>query len=120
MGGLARFCTAKYEAPTQANANQHYMHLSNYSVNKRSADFKADDPFDVNTKASKRPLSTLMAQIAALEASEGREFSEDALFRSFEEVVVILLQAIAPVLNVTYNRVATEATPKAKAKPKTK
>merc|ERR1719331_1668608 len=119
--GLARFCTAKYEAPTQANSGQHYMHLSNYSVNKRSSEFvKADDPFEVHTKASKRPLSTLIEQIAAAEAVEGRDFDEEALFRSFEEVVVVLLQAMAPVLNVTFRRVVAEATPKAKAKAKAK
>ncbi|OLP82201.1 Tubulin polyglutamylase TTLL11 [Symbiodinium microadriaticum] len=33
--GLARFCTAKYEEPTAANANEVYMHLTNYSVNKK-------------------------------------------------------------------------------------
>ena len=30
--GLARFCTAKYETPTAAKANEAYMHLTNYSV----------------------------------------------------------------------------------------
>mmetsp|Transcript_27763 Transcript_27763/g.69733 ORF Transcript_27763/g.69733 Transcript_27763/m.69733 type:complete len:729 (+) Transcript_27763:40-2226(+) len=119
--GLARFCTAKYEAPTAANANQHYMHLTNYSVNKKSAGFvKATDPFDVESQASKRPLSTLLRQIEAQEAAEGRLFDEQRFFKACEEVVVVLLQAIAPVLNVTYDRVAKEAKPKPKAKAKAK
>jgi len=121
--GLARFCTAKYEAPTQANSNQHYMHLTNYSVNKRSAAFvKAEDPFDIQTQASKRPLSTLLKQMAAHEAAQGRTFNEEALFSAFEEVVVVVLQALAPVLSVTYDRVVAESKPKpkAKAKPKAK
>lgn len=119
--GLARFCTSKYEAPTAANANQHYMHLTNFSVNKKSAGFvKAADPFDPDSMASKRPLSTLMRQIEAQEAAAGRVFKEEDLFASFEEVVIVLLQALAPVLNVTYTRVAKEATPKPKAKAKAK
>eukprot|EP00928_Gymnodinium_smaydae_P010868 TRINITY_DN14093_c0_g3_i1.p1 TRINITY_DN14093_c0_g3~~TRINITY_DN14093_c0_g3_i1.p1 ORF type:complete len:691 (-),score=162.12 TRINITY_DN14093_c0_g3_i1:68-2140(-) len=118
--GLARFCTAKYEEPTPANANEVYMHLTNYSVNKKSAKFSDEDPYDVNTKASKRPLATLMAQIAAHEATAGRTFDEQALYNSFEEVCAVLLQALAPVLTVTYNRVARESKPKPKAKAKAK
>eukprot|EP00927_Polykrikos_kofoidii_P036811 TRINITY_DN31052_c0_g1_i1.p1 TRINITY_DN31052_c0_g1~~TRINITY_DN31052_c0_g1_i1.p1 ORF type:complete len:747 (-),score=176.38 TRINITY_DN31052_c0_g1_i1:56-2296(-) len=121
--GLARFCTTRYEEPTAANSSQHYMHLSNYSVNKKSTAFvKATDPFDPDSKASKRPLSTLMRQIAAQEAASGRIFDEKNLFSAFEEIIVVLLQAVAPVLNVTYDRVAKESTrkPKAKAKPKAK
>lgn len=119
--GLARFCTAKYEEPSAANSSQHYMHLTNYSVNKRSTGYvKSEDPLDVNSQATKRPLSTLLAQIAAREAMAGRRFSEDAFFASLEEVVVVFLQAIAPVLSVTYDRVVAEAKPKKKAKPKAK
>ncbi|CAK9115362.1 Tubulin polyglutamylase TTLL11 (Tubulin--tyrosine ligase-like protein 11) [Durusdinium trenchii] len=112
--GLARFCTAKYETPTAANANEAYMHLTNYSVNKKSSAFKDEDPFNVHTKASKRPLSTLLSQMAAQEAAEGRTFDEEKLFRSFEEVCAVLLQAMAPVMKVTYDRVAKESKPKPK------
>jgi len=112
--GLARFCTAKYEAPTAANANEAYMHLTNYSVNKKSSGFKDEDPFSVHTQASKRPLSTLLCQMAAQEEAEGRHFEEEKLFRSFEEVCAVLLQAMAPVMKVTYDRVAKESRPKPK------
>jgi len=119
--GLARFCTTKYEQPTQQNANQHYMHLTNFSVNKKSAGFvKATDPFDPETQASKRPLSTLLKQIEVQEAAQGRVFEEEKFFKACEEVVAVLLQSLAPVLNVTYSRVAREAKPKAKAKAKPK
>jgi len=117
--GLARFCTAKYEAPTQANANQHYMHLTNFSVNKKSAGFvKNTDPFDVESQASKRPLSTLLRQIEAQEAAAGRLFDEDKFYGACEEVVAALLQSLAPVLSVTYTRVVKESKPKPKAKAK--
>jgi len=121
--GLARFCTVKYEAPTATNANQHYMHLTNFSINKKSGGFvKAADPFDPSTTASKRTLSTLMQQIAAHQAAAGRPFDAQKLIAAFEEIVAVLLQAVAPVLNVTYSRVAKEATvrPKAKAKARPK
>mmetsp|Transcript_69800 Transcript_69800/g.214038 ORF Transcript_69800/g.214038 Transcript_69800/m.214038 type:complete len:748 (-) Transcript_69800:76-2319(-) len=119
--GLARFCTTKYEKPSAANANEHYMHLTNFSVNKKSAGFvKADDPFDVDSQASKRPLSTLLRQIEVQEAAQGRIFDEARFYTACEEVVAVLLQSLAPVLNVTYARVAKEAKPKPKAKAKAK
>jgi len=97
------------------------MHLTNYSVNKKSAGFvKTEDPFDVASTASKRPLSTLLQQIEVQEAAAGRIFDEAAFFAACEEVCSVLLQAIAPVLNVTYQRVTKEAAPKAKAKAKAK
>jgi hypothetical protein len=38
--GMARFCTKKYEAPTSENLGQTFMHLTNYTLNKNSEDFK--------------------------------------------------------------------------------
>mmetsp|Transcript_71668 Transcript_71668/g.171150 ORF Transcript_71668/g.171150 Transcript_71668/m.171150 type:complete len:642 (+) Transcript_71668:63-1988(+) len=116
--GLARFCTAKYEEPTAANANEVYMHLTNYSVNKKSAAFKDEDPFNVHTRASKRPLSTLLLQIAAQEQERGRSGDiAEKLMRSCEETCAVLLQAMVPVMKVTYDRVAKEAAPKGKVSP---
>ncbi len=36
--GLARFCTQKYKRPTAANLDASFMHLTNYSVNKRNTE----------------------------------------------------------------------------------
>ena len=84
--------TSAREAPTTANANQHYMHLTNYSLNKKSAGFvKAGDPLDPSSNASKRTLTTLLAQIEAQEAAEGRLFDQKKLFAACEEVVAVLV-----------------------------
>ena len=37
--GLARFCTAKYKKPTNQNLKNNFMHLTNYSLNKKSPDY---------------------------------------------------------------------------------
>lgn len=34
--GLARICTEKYQSVTNTNANQQYMHFTNYSINKNN------------------------------------------------------------------------------------
>jgi len=39
--GLARFATKPYQPPTPSNITEVYMHLTNYSLNKDSTDFKS-------------------------------------------------------------------------------
>ena len=60
--GLARLCTENYRMPTKENMKNLYMHLTNFSLNKNSENFKLPDS-DFLEKgegdASKRLLSTL-------------------------------------------------------------
>jgi len=37
--GLARFCTVPYQHPNHRNIHSAYMHLTNYSLNKRSRNY---------------------------------------------------------------------------------
>ena len=37
--GLARFCTVPYQHPNNRNIHSSFMHLTNYSLNKRSRNY---------------------------------------------------------------------------------
>uniref|UniRef100_A0A8D8R7R3 Tubulin polyglutamylase TTLL13P n=1 Tax=Cacopsylla melanoneura TaxID=428564 RepID=A0A8D8R7R3_9HEMI len=52
--GLARFATVKYEKPNESNINNHFMHLTNYSINKNSTTYMHDKEY-----GSKRDISKL-------------------------------------------------------------
>ena len=41
--GLARFCTEPYKKPTGRNLNNHFMHLTNYAINKYSEAYVAGE-----------------------------------------------------------------------------
>ncbi|CAF3233028.1 unnamed protein product [Rotaria sp. Silwood2] len=54
--GLARFATVDYQAPSTTNLYETFMHLTNYSLNKRSISYKhATD--ETQMDASKRKLT---------------------------------------------------------------
>jgi hypothetical protein len=55
---LARFCTAKYEAPNKSNFKKDYMHLTNYAVNSKSKNF-IHSTTHTTTPSTKRTLSAL-------------------------------------------------------------
>lgn len=58
--GLARLCTEPYRQPTQNNMKNMFMHLTNFSLNKNSENYKApDENFLENNEGSKRLLSAL-------------------------------------------------------------
>ena len=48
--GLSRFATSDYKHVTNSNRKDRYMHLTNYSVNKKSSDYER------NTDAEKVEL----------------------------------------------------------------
>jgi hypothetical protein len=58
--GLARFCTSDYKVPTKENMKNMFMHLTNFSLNKNSDNYKAPDvDFLQDDSGSKRLLSSL-------------------------------------------------------------
>lgn len=60
--GLVRLCSENYNTPTAKNLNNVYSHLTNYSLNKHSKQFKHDKELD---QGSKRTLSSFYKSLAA-------------------------------------------------------
>jgi hypothetical protein len=95
--GLVRFATVDYQAPSHKNLHEAFMHLTNYSLNKRSAGYKhALD--EQQTDASKRKLSLVWSQL-------GQLFSPNEIGRAkemIEEMINKTVLAILPELHVQY------------------
>ena len=95
--GLARFATIDYEAPSCTNLHQTFMHLTNYSLNKRSATYK-HAVRDTETDASKRKLSTVWIQLT-------KYFSPKEIQQavaSIEDMINKTILAILPELRIQY------------------
>uniref|UniRef100_A0A7S0EEA1 Tubulin--tyrosine ligase-like protein 9 n=1 Tax=Hanusia phi TaxID=3032 RepID=A0A7S0EEA1_9CRYP len=91
--GLVRFCTEPYEIANQANKDWHYMHLTNYSLNKTNTlrFLETKDPQDAK-QGSKRSLSVFLEHLREL----GHDV--DALWQRLEELTVKAMVAVQPLL----------------------
>ncbi|KAM8836403.1 tubulin polyglutamylase ttll6 isoform 1-T5 [Spinachia spinachia] len=90
--GLARFCTSKYNEPTQGNVDDVCMHLTNYSINKNSENFVRDED-----TGSKRKLSTLNKLLESITGNT------DKMWSDIEDVIVKTLISAHPTLKHNYH-----------------
>ncbi|XP_038045726.1 tubulin polyglutamylase TTLL11-like [Patiria miniata] len=91
--GMARFCTVKYQPPTNRNLHQVFMHLTNYSLNKKSETFIHTDSTD---RGSKRTMTSTFTALLA------RGHNTIALWEDIQAVVVKTITAMLPDLLVEF------------------
>lgn len=96
--GLARFSTVPYKRPTKKNIHESFMHLTNYSLNKRSKDFCHSEE---ENEGSKRTLSSVMRRID-MDGQDSRKVLEN-----IELVVCKTIMAIVPEVKVAVHKTVT-------------
>ncbi|XP_067312344.1 tubulin polyglutamylase TTLL5 [Pseudorasbora parva] len=79
--GLARFATVKYNHAT-ANIKNQFMHLTNYSVNKKSSDYVSCDDPEVEDYGNKWSMSAMLRYLR----QEGKDTT--LLMGQIEDVIV--------------------------------
>ncbi|KFV76912.1 Tubulin polyglutamylase TTLL5 [Dryobates pubescens] len=79
--GLARFATVRYDQASKNFKNQ-FMHLTNYSVNKKSGDYVSCDDPDVEDYGNKWSMSAMLRYLK----QEGRDTS--ALMANVEDLII--------------------------------
>uniref|UniRef100_G1NDW0 Tubulin tyrosine ligase like 6 n=1 Tax=Meleagris gallopavo TaxID=9103 RepID=G1NDW0_MELGA len=89
--GLARFATMRYIDPRRRNLGDTCMHLTNYAINKRNANFVQDD-----TMGSKRKLSTLNAWMV------DNSYNTTKLWEDIEDIIIKTLISAHPVVKHNY------------------
>jgi hypothetical protein len=95
--GLVRFATIDYKAPTSDNLHQTYMHLTNYSLNKRSCNYKHTID-DKQTDGSKRKLSLVWKQLNHLFGNDKIERTKNLIVELINKTIL----AFVPELRVEY------------------
>ncbi|NXA98535.1 TTLL5 polyglutamylase, partial [Melanocharis versteri] len=79
--GLARFATVRYDQASKNIRNQ-FMHLTNYSVNKKSGDYVSCDDPEVEDYGNKWSMSAMLRYLK----QEGRDTA--ALMASVEDLII--------------------------------
>uniref|UniRef100_A0A8C1YUQ9 Tubulin--tyrosine ligase-like protein 5 n=1 Tax=Cyprinus carpio TaxID=7962 RepID=A0A8C1YUQ9_CYPCA len=79
--GLARFATVKYDHAT-ANIKNQFMHLTNYSVNKKSSDYVSCDDPEVEDYGNKWSMSAMLRYLR----QEGKDTT--LLMGQIEDLIV--------------------------------
>ncbi|KAM3918235.1 tubulin polyglutamylase TTLL5 [Leptodactylus fuscus] len=79
--GLTRFATVRYDRSTKNIKNQ-FMHLTNYSVNKRSADYVSCDDPEVEDYGNKWSMSAMLRYLK----QEGKDTA--ALMSQVEDLII--------------------------------
>ncbi|CAF2672261.1 unnamed protein product [Rotaria sp. Silwood2] len=95
--GLARFATVDYKAPSTENLHETFMHLTNYSLNKRSSSYKHPVD-DKQTDGSKRKLSLVWKQLCEMFGKEKIERTKSLIVEMINKTIL----AILPELRVAY------------------
>jgi hypothetical protein len=95
--GLVRFATVDYKAPSTDNLHQTFMHLTNYSLNKRSANYKHVSD-NKQTDGSKRKLSTVWTQLISMFGQEKIDRTKSLMTEMINKTIL----AILPELRVEY------------------
>lgn len=92
--GFLRFCTQKYEAPTNKNMGKLCMHLTNYAINKDNENFVQNNSEDIfSGEGSKRHLNWLRNHLK----KEGHD--DEMLFQEIEQIIVKTLISVQPSLS---------------------
>ncbi|BFG03602.1 tubulin polyglutamylase TTLL13P [Drosophila madeirensis] len=92
--GLARFATHKYVAPTLGNSHNVYMHLTNYSLNRRNSNYNVGEGAD---GGSKRKLSAFNKWL--LEHS----YDVAEFWASVDDAIIKTIISAWPVLKHNYH-----------------
>lgn len=103
--GLVRLCTEEYKHPNDKNLRQKCMHLTNYSINKRSDKYQRDEKETEETLPSntgnKRTISWLLDWLK----HERGEAAANELWDKIADICVMSILSILPTLQREYDTV---------------
>ncbi|XP_004529350.1 tubulin polyglutamylase TTLL13 isoform X1 [Ceratitis capitata] len=92
--GLARFATSKYVEPTIENSCDLFMHLTNYSVNKRSSQYDLCDNDDCG---SKRKFCAINNWLRC------RNYEVDEFWGKIDDIIIKTILSAWPMLKHNYH-----------------
>lgn len=98
--GLVRFATEEYQAPTEENMKNIYIHLTNYSLNKKNKNFSCNE--ESQEKSHKRSLKQFW------ETLKKTGIETDLIQEEIRDIIVKTFLAVQPQLAHEYRSCITD------------
>lgn len=92
--GLVRFATSKYVPASPDNSDDLFMHLTNYSVNKRNSQYELSDSDDCGSKRKFSAINNWM---------RSRDFDVDKLWSNIDDIIIKTFLSAWPILKHNYH-----------------
>ncbi|XP_054725381.1 tubulin polyglutamylase TTLL13 [Anastrepha obliqua] len=92
--GLARFATNKYVEPTSENSSDLFMHLTNYSVNKRSSQYDLCDNDDCGSKRKFSAINNWLRR---------HNYEVDGFWGKIDDIIIKTVLSAWPMLKHNYH-----------------
>ncbi|KAL9889263.1 tubulin tyrosine ligase-like 6B [Glossina fuscipes fuscipes] len=92
--GLARFATSKYVEPTPDNRCDLFMHLTNYSVNRRNSHYEMCDNDDCGSKRKLSAINTWLRR---------RNHNVDEFWSKIDDILIKTILSAWPMLKHNYH-----------------
>ncbi|KAL7543761.1 hypothetical protein ACHAXR_013059, partial [Thalassiosira sp. AJA248-18] len=97
--GLVRICTEEYKRPNTSNMDDRCMHLTNYSINKRSDKYERDEKGSApSNDGSKRSIGWLLDWLG----KEKSEAAANIMWSKIGDICVMTIISILPILRREY------------------
>ena len=93
--GLVRVCSQLYRLPDKHNVHKQGMHLTNFSVNKTSAQYIHNDNLAQGARGGKRTLSAVLEYLAETHAVKNPSCDVNGLWSEVRRVVTCATIALA-------------------------
>jgi tubulin polyglutamylase TTLL6/13 len=88
--GLARFATVIYSCPKETNLNNHYIHLTNYAINKNNKNFVSSDDPERDDIGHKRSFSYILRYLT-------EKFGQDKVDELMSQIKSLIIRTISTV-----------------------
>jgi hypothetical protein len=88
---MSRFCTKEYQPPTPHNIKNPFMHLTNYSLNKKNEDYEFNIKASFDT-GSKRTFSFVMDHLDKI------GFNKEEVMEDIKYLIRMLMISLHPFL----------------------
>ena len=97
--GLARFATQKYDNSGQNNDKaMKYMHLTNYSINKKNAAFQKNSDGISDGEGSKWSITALKKMMRHL------GIDDKTIWKSIEDIIIKTIISAEPQINAAFDQ----------------